>query len=80
VPIEIKLSTIVSHHDVRGLEQCMRDLGLKEGFVVCPGRERYVLRPGVTVVPWAEVRSGAFDFGFATGTKRIATARRRRAR
>ena len=39
----------MSHHDVRAVEQCMRDLGLREAFVVYNGTELHVPRPGVTV-------------------------------
>lgn len=63
VPIEIKHGHTVSHGDARGLVQCMQDLGLRRGYVVCTGDEPYELRPGITVVPWRAVCEGGFDFG-----------------
>jgi uncharacterized protein len=45
VPIEIKLGLAVP--DLRGLEGCMRDLGLKQGYVVNLSAEPVELRRGI---------------------------------
>lgn len=51
IPFEIKLHSTPDGDDVRGLRVCMADLGLARGYVIYPGRERYSLGRGVTVVP-----------------------------
>lgn len=58
LPIEIKLGAAVDHYAVAGLRQCMKDLGLRRGWVVSTGRERRRLSPGIEIIPWAEVASG----------------------
>ena len=63
VPIEIKTSRAVKGHDVRGLRECMKDLGLKRGYVVTLGGERTALAADVEIVPWSLVAEGSFDFG-----------------
>lgn len=55
IPFEIKHAATVTHHDVAGLRSCMRDLGLKEGFVVCRAAERRAMGGGVTIVPFSDV-------------------------
>ncbi len=61
LPIEVKLGASVDRHGVAGLRQCMSDLGLRRGLVVTSGRERRQLAPGVELVPWEDVVSGAID-------------------
>jgi uncharacterized protein len=53
VPIEIKLG--VSAPDLRGLESCMRDLGLTRGFVVNRSAEAIPLRKGIVMCPLSEL-------------------------
>ena len=64
VPIEIKLSSSISGYDVRGLRECMKDLGVKRGYVVTSGTEQRSLASDIEIVPWRLVASGDFDFGF----------------
>lgn len=40
LPMEVKLAAAVDHYQLTGLRQCMKDLGLKRGWVVCSARER----------------------------------------
>ena len=65
VPIEVRSSHAIAGRDIRGLRECMKDLGLKRGFVVTLGGERRSLARDVEIVPWSLVASGEFDFGFA---------------
>lgn len=64
LPIEIKLGAAVDQYAVAGLRQCMKDLSLKRGWVVCTAREPRLLGRGIEVVPWDDVARGAVDFGF----------------
>lgn len=58
LPVEIKLGAAVDHRGIAGLRQCMKDLGLKRGWVITSGTERRMLAPGIEVVPWNEVAAG----------------------
>jgi predicted AAA+ superfamily ATPase len=58
LPVEIKLGAAVDHYSVAGLRQCMKDLGLRRGWVVTTGRERRPLSAGIEIVPWAELAAG----------------------
>ena len=58
LPVEIKLGAAVNHHAVAGLRQCMKDLGLRRGWVVTTARERRRLSPEIEIVPWSELASG----------------------
>ena len=60
VPIEIKLGAAVDRRSLVGLQQCLRDLGLKRGFVITSGEERRAVGP-IEVLPWAEVARGHID-------------------
>jgi predicted AAA+ superfamily ATPase len=60
VPIEIKLGAAVDPRSLRGLRQCMADLGLRRGFVVNTGAERRSVGP-IEVVPWKLVADGQID-------------------
>ena len=61
LPIEIKTGAAVSHHAVAGLRQCMKDLGLRRGWVISTARERRRLSPGIELIPWTEIASGRLD-------------------
>lgn len=63
IPIEIKVSGTIDHHTVRGLRQCMTDLGIKKGYVVTGSGVRSKLGKDVEIIPWTEVARRAFDFG-----------------
>lgn len=58
LPVEIKLGAAVDHHAVAGLRQCMQDLGLPRGWVICSARERRRIGSTIDVIPWAEVAAG----------------------
>ena len=58
LPVEIKLGAAVDHYAIAGLRQCMKDLGLRRGWVVTTGRERRCLSSAIETIPWAEVASG----------------------
>jgi len=61
LPIEIKLGASVDHYALAGLRQCMKDLGLRRGWVVTTAREGRTLSPGIELVPWEEIVSGRVD-------------------
>jgi uncharacterized protein len=61
LPIEVKLGASVDQYSLAGLRQCMKDLGLKRGWVVTSGREGRMLSPGIELVPWERVVSGRVD-------------------
>jgi uncharacterized protein len=58
LPIEIKLGASVDRYALAGLRQCMKDLGLRRGWVVTSGREARTLAPGIDLVPWEGIVSG----------------------
>lgn len=58
LPVEIKLGSTVDPHSLRGLQQCMLDLGLKRGWVVNTAGERRMLAPGIEQVPWSAITAG----------------------
>lgn len=51
LPIEVKLHSAPDANSASGLRRCMRDLGLKRGWLVYPGRESYSLGEGITAIP-----------------------------
>jgi predicted AAA+ superfamily ATPase len=57
LPVEIKFGAAVNHYAVAGLRQCMKDLGLRRGWVVTTGRERRHLSPGIEIIPWLDIAS-----------------------
>ena len=61
LPIEIKLGAAVDRYAVAGLRQCMKDLGLRQGWVVSTARERRRLSPQIEIIPWAEIASGQVE-------------------
>lgn len=58
LPVEIKLGAAVDHRGIAGLRQCMKDLGLKRGWVITSGTERRTVVTGVELVPWQELAAG----------------------
>jgi hypothetical protein len=61
LPVEIKLGAAIDHYAMAGLRQCMKDLGLRRGWVVTTARERRLLSAGIEIVPWAEIASGQVE-------------------
>lgn len=61
MPIKIKLGAAVNHYAVAGLRQCMKDLGLRRGWVVTTGSERLRLSPGIEIIPWVDIASGRIE-------------------
>lgn len=61
VPIEIKLGMSIEPRALAGLRQCMNDLGLKRGFVVCTGDERRSVGASIEILPWEQVARGEID-------------------
>ena len=61
LPIEIKTGAAVDRYAVAGLRQCMKDLGLRRGWVISTARERRRLSPDIEIIPWAEVASGQVE-------------------
>jgi predicted AAA+ superfamily ATPase len=61
LPIEIKLGAAINHHAVAGLRQCMKDLGLRRGWVVTTARERRRLSPEIEIIPWADIAAGQVE-------------------
>lgn len=62
VPIEVKLGAAIDPRRLAGLRQCMKDLGLKRGFVVHTGGQRTKLGSDITIVPWRDVIAGREAF------------------
>jgi uncharacterized protein len=62
LPIEIKLGATVDMYAIAGLRQCMKDLDLRRGWVVCTAPERRRLSPEIELIPWNDVASGQIDF------------------
>lgn len=58
LPIEIKLGSAVDQYAAAGLRQCMKDLGLKRGWIVTSGQERRQMTREIEIVPWAEIARG----------------------
>jgi len=61
LPIEIKLGAAVDRYAVAGLRNCMKDLGLRRGWVISTARERRRLSPDIEIIPWAEVAPGQLN-------------------
>jgi predicted AAA+ superfamily ATPase len=79
VAIEIRLGP-VDQYAIRGLRQGMADLGVAKGWIVTGSGQRRHAGPDVEIVPWADVATGAVDFGFSRPRRRSAPvmARKRR--
>ncbi len=61
LPIEIKLGAAVNHYAVAGLRQCMKDLGLRRGWVISTALQRRHLSPSIEIIPWTEIASGKVE-------------------
>jgi predicted AAA+ superfamily ATPase len=61
LPIEIKLGAAVDHYALAGLRSCMKDLGLKRGWVVCTAPAPARVGGGIEVVPWRDLVEGKVD-------------------
>jgi len=61
LPIEIKLGASVDRHGLAGLRQCMKDLGLRRGWVVTTSAEGRTLAPGIELVPWERIAAGHME-------------------
>ena len=61
LPVEIKLGAAVDHYALAGLRQCMKDLGLRRGWVVTTAKERRRLSADIEIIPWTEVASGHIE-------------------
>ncbi len=70
VAIEIKLAAAVDRHGVAGLRECMKDLGLREGFVVSNAAEPHTIGEHIRVIPWAHIASRKFDFGLGRSRRK----------
>jgi len=55
VPFEMKLHSSPGAQAIEGLRRCMKDLNLKRGYVVYPGRENYSLGGGITALAAEEI-------------------------
>ena len=47
IPFEFKLNTAPEPSQLKGLKNCMADLGIRKGYVVYPGKEDYSLGNGI---------------------------------
>lgn len=61
LPVEIKLGAAVDHYAVAGLRQCMKDLGLRRGWIVTTATDRRRLSAGIEIIPWSDVASGQVE-------------------
>jgi predicted AAA+ superfamily ATPase len=62
LPVEIKLGAEVNRYALAGLRQCMKDLGLRRGWVIASSQERRHVSPDIEIIPWTEVASGQLRF------------------
>jgi predicted AAA+ superfamily ATPase len=61
LPVEVKLGAAVDPRSLRGLRQCMEDLGLRRGWVVTSGRDGRALGRGIELLPWERIAAGRTD-------------------
>lgn len=61
LPVEIKLGATVDHYAVAGLRQCMKDLGLRRGWIVTTAADKRRLSAGIEIIPWSDVASGQVE-------------------
>ena len=61
LPVEIKLGAAVDHYAVAGLRQCMKDLGLRRGWIITTTADRRLMSAGIEIIPWADVASGQVE-------------------
>lgn len=62
LPIEVKLGAAVNQYTVAGLRQCMKDLSLKRGWVICSAKERRTIGTNIEIIPWMDVARGQVEF------------------
>ena len=58
LPVEFKAGATVDRYALAGLRQCMKDLGLRRGWIVTTARERRQISAGIEIIPWAEIAAG----------------------
>jgi predicted AAA+ superfamily ATPase len=63
IPIEVKLGHAITGQGLRGLRECMKDLGLPRGYVVTSGPEPRRLGRDIEIIPWSSIARREFDFG-----------------
>jgi predicted AAA+ superfamily ATPase len=61
LPVEIKLGAAVDHYAAAGLRQCMKDLGLRRGWIVTTAPDKRRLSAGIEIIPWSDVASGQVE-------------------
>jgi len=61
LPVEIKLGAAVDHYAVAGLRRCMKDLGLRRGWIVTTAPDKRRLSAGIEIIPWSDVASGQVE-------------------
>ena len=61
LPVEIKLGAAVDHYAVAGLRRCMKDLGLRRGWIVTTAPDKRRLSAGIEIIPWSDVASGLVE-------------------
>jgi len=70
LPIEVKLGAAIDERDLRGLRNCMADLGLARGWVVHGGPDAHRLGQDVELVPWRAIASGEVELPLSKSRKR----------
>jgi hypothetical protein len=63
LPIEVKLHSSPVASDLRGLSQCVEDLGCARGIVLHGGATTYAVGPKILAMPAHEMLLGRFDPG-----------------
>lgn len=58
--IEIKSSASLPSKSLLGIRQCMKDLGLRSGFVVYRGDRVLRVAPGLSAIPWSQLEKKGF--------------------
>lgn len=56
--IEIKSGVSLPAKSLLGIRQCMKDLGLRSGFVIYRGDRTLRVAPGLSAIPWAQLEKG----------------------
>ncbi|MFA6004764.1 MAG: ATP-binding protein [Elusimicrobiota bacterium] len=60
VAVEIKSGSSLPAKSLLGIRQCMKDLGLRSGFVIYRGDRALRLAPGLSAIPWSQLERGGF--------------------
>ena len=58
IPIEIKTQQTPSRGDLRGLQECLKDLKLQKGYVITLGPKSYALASNISVISAGAVFRG----------------------